>query len=204
MIIEKIEKTGRSRYRIWADGTQLISVTSAQLASLGISEGDELEGGKAEAFWNGARHLAAQTAMDLLLRRDFAEQELFIRLRRKGFSEELAAYGLSYVKSYHYTDDDRYASQLISRLSGTCSFRMLQLKLQEKGLDADTISSALSAAAWDDRVGIRREIRRKFGEKSRMMLADNDKKLKLIQSLQRKGYHYGDIREVIRETLTAD
>jgi SOS response regulatory protein OraA/RecX len=81
---------------------------------------------------------------------------------------------------------------------------MLQLKLQEKGLDADTISSALSAAAWDDRAGIRREIRRKFGENGHAALADDSKKLKLIQSLQRKGYHYGDIREVIRETLTAD
>jgi regulatory protein len=204
MIIEKIEKTGRYRYRIWADGTQLISVSSAQLASLGISEGDELEGGKAEAFWNGARHLAAQTAMDLLLRRDFAEQELFIRLRRKGFSEELAAYGLSYVKSYHYTDDMRYARQLIGRLSGTCSCRMLRIKLQEKGLASDTISSALSSSGWDDRDGIRREIRRKFGENTDILNSDKDRCTKLIQSLQRKGYHYGDIREVLRETLTAE
>ena len=204
MIIDRIEKTGRYRYRIWADGAQLISVTSAQLASLGINEGDELNGEQMDAFWKGARHLAAQTAMNLLLRRDFAEQELFARLRRKGFSEELAAYGLSYVKSYHYTDDVRYASQLISRLSGTCSFRMLQMKLQEKGLEQEAIDAALSSSSWDDRDGIRREIRKKCGENGAMMLTDQAKRMKLIQSLQRKGYHYGDIREVIRETLTAD
>ena len=204
MIIQKIEKTGRYRYRIWADGTPLLSVTSAQLASLGIIEGDELDEEKSAALMDGARHLAAQSAMDLLLRRDFAEQELFVRLRRKGFCEELAAYGLAYVRSYHYTDDMRYAEQLIHRLSGTCSCRMLMVKLQEKGLRPDTISSALSAAGWDDRDGIRREIRRKFGENRCLPDSDKDKYMKFIQSLQRKGYHYGDIREVLRETLTAD
>ncbi len=204
MIIQKIEKTGRSRYRIWADGTPLLSVTSAQLASLEIFEGDVLDEAKSAALMDGARHLAAQSAMDLLLRRDFAEQELFVRLRRKGFCEELAAYGLAYVKSYHYTDDLRYAEQLIGRLSGTCSCRMLMVKLQEKGLPSDTISSALASSGWDDRDGIRREIRRKYGENGGILGSDKDRCMKLIQSLQRKGYHYGDIREVLRETLTAD
>lgn len=204
MTIQKIEKTGRYRFRIWADDAPLLSVTSAQLSSLGISEGDVLDEKRSAALMDGARHLAAQSAMDLLLRRDFAEQELFVRLRRKGFCEELAAYGLAYVKSYHYTDDLRYAGQLISRLSGTCSCRMLMIKLQEKGLPSDTISSALASSGWDDRDGIRREIRRRFGENAAILNSDKDRCTKLIQSLQRKGYHYGDIREVLRETLTAE
>ena len=204
MTIDRIEKTGRYRYAIWADEALLLSVTSAQLALLDISEGETLEGERLDRFERDIRHMAAQAAMDLLIRRDHAEEELKKKLIRKGFCEPLAEYGLDYVRRFHYTDDDRYAAGLVRKLQGTCSSRMMKMKLLDKGLSAEAIDRAVSENGWDDQEGIRREIRRKYGENTAILQDDQALSGKLIQALLRKGYHYGDIREVLRESLTRE
>ncbi len=202
MIITKIEKTGKYRYAVWADDTQLLCVTSAQLALLDISEGDELEGDRQQCFTETVRRMAAQAAMDLLLRRDHSENELRQKLLRKGFCEMLADAGLSYVRRFHYTDDVRYAVNRIQFMSGTCSYRVMRMKLLEKGVSAETIETAFASVEWDDKDGIRRELNKKYGGRFALLQEDQELKKKFIQALLRKGYVYGDIREVLRECLT--
>ncbi len=202
MVITKIEKTGKYRYAIWADDTLLLSVTSAQMALLDIQEDDVLEGAREEAFVCETRRMAARAAMDLLMRRDHAEAELRRKLLRKGFSEELAEYGLAYVRKYHYTDDVRYAARRIQCLEGTCSYRVMKMKLQEKGISSESMEAAMASCEWDDKDGIRREIYKKYDGKMSQLQTDQALQTKCIQALQRKGYHFCDIREVLCECLT--
>ena len=76
---------------------------------------------------------AARTAMNLLVKRDYAEVELYRKLRDKGYSEFFAGKGIEYVSAYHYLDDARYARQMIGSRKATMSRKMMVSRIRQKG-----------------------------------------------------------------------
>lgn len=193
MRITEIEYMTKHKMRVFLDGEPAFVFTDRERDEWQLHEGDELIGDKEQELLAYVSRMAARTAMNLLLQRDYSEAELYKKLLEKGFMPDAAAAGIVYVQSYHYLDDARYVAQYIASRRGTASRRMIMYKLKQKGVSDDIISSAMDEAEWDDTEGIRGELRKRFGAEAELSeLADKDRE-KFIRSLVRKGYHYSDI-----------
>lgn len=200
--ITSVEYITRHKMRVSLNGEPAFIITDKDAAEWQLAEGVELDEEQAEELTGFVGRLAARTAMDLLVRRDYSEAELRRKLREKGFNEMFAEEGIAYVRSYRYLDDERYARQYIESRKRTNSRKMMTYKLREKGVADSVIQSVLEDVCWDDAEGIRCEIRKRFYSMNKLSEISEKEKQKLYQSLMRKGYDYQDIRYVLKEIVT--
>ena len=75
---------------------------------------------------------------------------------------------------------------------------MMMNKMKQKGLSDDVIREVMEASEWTDEMGITRELHRRFLSAEQIEEMADKERQKLIQSLMRKGYGYGDITHVMR------
>ena len=140
---------------------------------------------------------ATKKAMDLLLRMDQTEKGLYDKLIRAGFSERAVATAMSYVKSFGYLDDLRYAQNYIGFHKEQYSRKELRYKLAGRGVPPDVVDQALSEHfREDERQALRRQLEKKLRGREVSAL-DRAEREKLIAYLTRKGYSYSDVRAVM-------
>lgn len=204
MRVTAIEYVTRHKMRVFLDGEPAFVLTDEKLEEWNLHEGDELDDRRADELMRFVGREAARAAMDLLLRRDYSEAELYRKLTEKGFNDRIAAQGIAYVHSYHYLDDERYAEQLIESKKGTVSRRMMVYRLQQKGVDGTVIQKAMVRAGWDDTDGIYYEIRKRYHSQEELSKLSEKDRQKLLQSLVRKGYNYSDISHILRSFVDVD
>ena len=198
MTVTAIESVTRHKMRVSLDGEPAFVFTDREIREWNLTEEMEFDRAEEEALVQYVCREAARTAMNLLVKRDYAQAELYRKLRERGYSEYFARQGIAYVSSYHYLDDERYARQMIGSRKDTTSRKMMVSRMRQKGLSDEVIQEAMEEADWTDEMGLTREIRRRFSSAEQIeSLTDKDRQ-KLIQSLMRKGYGYSDIQHVIR------
>ena len=198
MTVTAIESVTRHKMRVSLDGEPAFVFTDKEIREWNLEEEMVLDDSEEQALLQYVSREAVRTAMNLLVKRDYAEAELYRKLRDKGYSEFFAGKGIEYVSSYHYLDDERYARQMIGSRKNTTSRKMMVYRMRQKGLSDEVIQEAMEEADWTDEMGLAREIRRRFSSAEQIeSLTDKDRQ-KLIQSLMRKGYGYSDIQHVIR------
>lgn len=198
MTVTAIESVTRHKMRVSLDGEPAFVFTDREIREWNLTEEMEFDRAEEEALVQYVCREAARTAMNLLVKRDYAQAELYRKLRERGYSEYYARQGIAYVSSYHYLDDERYARQMIGSRKNTTSRKMMVYRMRQKGLSDEVIQEAMEEADWTDEMGLAREIRRRFSSAEQIeSLTDKDRQ-KLIQSLMRKGYGYSDIQHVIR------
>ena len=198
MTVTAIESVTRHKMRVSLDGEPAFVFTDREIREWNLTEEMEFDRAEEEALVQYVCREAARTAMNLLVKRDYAQAELYRKLRERGYSEYFARQGIAYVSSYHYLDDERYARQMIGSRKDTMSRKMMVSRMRQKGLSDEVIQEAMEEADWTDEMGLTREIRRRFSSAEQIeSLTDKDRQ-KLIQSLMRKGYGYSDIQHVIR------
>ena len=198
MTVTAIESVTRHKMRVSLDGEPAFVFTDKEIREWNLEEEMVLDDSEEQALLQYVSREAARPAMNLLVKRDYAEVELYRKLRDKGYSEFFAGKGIEYVSAYHYLDDARYARQMIGSRKDTMSRKMMVSRMRQKGLSDEVIQEAMEEADWTDEMGTAREIRRRFSSAEQIeSLTDKDRQ-KLIQSLMRKGYGYSDIQHVIR------
>ena len=198
MTVTAIESVTRHKMRVSLDGEPAFVFTDREIREWNLEEEMVLDDSEEQALLQYVSREEARTAMNLLVKRDYAEAELYRKLRDKGYSEFFAGKGIEYVSAYHYLDDARYARQMIGSRKDTMSRKMMVSRMRQKGLSDEVIQEAMEEVDWTDEMGLTREIRRRFSSAEQIeSLTDKDRQ-KLIQSLMRKGYGYSDIQHVIR------
>ena len=198
MTVTAIESVTRHKMRVSLDGEPAFVFTDKEIREWNLEEEMVLDDSEKQALLQYVSREVARTAMNLLVKRDYAEAELYRKLRDKGYSEFFAGKGIEYVSAYHYLDDARYARQMIGSRKNKTSRKMMVYRMRQKGLSDEVIQEAMEEADWTDEMGIAREIRKRFSSAEQIeSLTDKDRQ-KLIQSLMRKGYGYSDIQHVIR------
>ncbi len=198
MRVTDIESVTRHKMRVSLDGEPAFVFTDREIREWNLAKELELDASEEAALIQYVSREAARTAMNLLVKRDYAQAELYRKLRDRGYSEFFAQQGIDYVSSYHYLDDARYARQMIGSRKGMTSRRMMVNKMKQKGLSDEIIQETMEETEWTDEMGLFREIRRRFSSAEQIeALSDKDRQ-KLIQSLMRKGYGYSDINRVMR------
>ena len=81
--------------------------------------------------------------MYLLQRQERTEKQLRDKLQQSGYPMECIEQAISYVKSYHYIDDYRYASVYIRYHQEKESRQKLVFKLIMRGINREVIERAL-------------------------------------------------------------
>lgn len=143
---------------------------------------------------------ARAKAMRLLEHMDRTEKGLYEKLRMADFSEAAAADAMSYVKSFGYINDARYAEVYLRSRIHSKSKRVLMLELQQKGIDRRIIEEVLEELTEeeepDEKAMIRGHILKKYEAGSSLSQSEFRR---LWGQLQRKGFRSGEILEVFRE-----
>lgn len=141
---------------------------------------------------------ARRKAMRLLEHMDRTERGLRDKLRQAGFSQLAVDYALSYVESYGYIDDERYARTYIAYRMNTKSRQKIIQELISKGVDKET-----AAAAWEEEAALNmpdeREILYRTIEKKYCTDTElNEKEMRRLQGyLIRRGFSYSDIKSAL-------
>jgi regulatory protein len=136
--------------------------------------------------------------MNLLKTSDRTVGQLESRLRLDGYPEETIEQALSYVSSFHYTDDMRYAQNYIRQMAGRKSVRQIEYDLQNKGVDRDTVRTALEECEELNEEAQREAVlsqARKRGYEPEH--SGKDETVKLIRSLRAKGFGMDIIRSAL-------
>lgn len=143
---------------------------------------------------------ARKKAMRLLEHMDRTEKGLWEKLIQGGFCEEAAEDAISYVKSFGYINDRRYAENYISSRIGTKSRQKILQELLQKGVDRNTAQEAWDELAAleepDERACIRREIEKKYSPDT---ILEEKELRRLYGCLARRGFQGGDIFSVLEE-----
>ena len=133
MTVTAIESVTRHKMRVSLDGEPAFVFTDKEIREWNLEEEMVLDDSEEQALLQYVSREAARTAMNLLVKRDYAEVELYRKLRDKGYSEFFAGKGIEYVSSYHYLDDARYARQMIGSRKGTTSRKMMVNRMRQNG-----------------------------------------------------------------------
>lgn len=138
---------------------------------------------------------ACLCAMHLLEKMDRTEFQLREKLRQSNYPDFIIDDAVSYVKSYHYLDDLRYARNYLEIHSAGKSRRLMEQELYAKGVSKEIVAQAVSEMEFpDEELQIRALL-----EKKHYILPFEDKKTqqRACSFLMRKGYSMSAILRVL-------
>lgn len=192
MQITAIVKQKNGSYDVYIDGEKTERLDAVVLASnKGIKVGaeitpDELEKIKRESGEN----FAFDAGIKYISRNMRTESEVRTKLLSLGYSETNAEYAIDKLKSYGYVNDLSYAKAYVSTYGKNRGRIRLSFELANKGVDRETIESALPS---DDSV-------------TALILAQNKAnkytdREKMTRYLLGRGYEYDVARAVAREVI---
>ena len=138
---------------------------------------------------------ARKRAMYLLQRQDRSESQLRDKLMQSDFTEEEIQDAITYVKDFHYLDDERFARNYVRYSGMHKSKQKLKIALMQKGISRELIQLALDEEYEGDECA---QIKHVLKQKS-FSLADAtpQEKQKMMMSLYRKGFRIEDIKSVM-------
>ncbi|MCR5178947.1 MAG: recombination regulator RecX [Lachnospiraceae bacterium] len=200
--VREIRSTRNKRSEVTVDGALRFVLYDAELRKYGISEGEELDDAVIDEIMNDLLPLRAKKrAMNLLKERDYTEAKLREKLIEGGYPEEVTVVALEYVKSYGYVDDERYAESYVRYRMESEPRRKLEIKLIEKGVDRDIVSSVIERCyeeTGDDEEDPETAQIRKLMSKKNFdpKTADYEDKQKFMAMAVRRGYSYDAITRV--------
>lgn len=136
-------------------------------------------------------------ALSLLTDTDRTEEQLRQKLRQKSYPDDVVEQAIAYVKSFGYIDDEKYAKRFVENRKFSKSKREISALLSQKGLKREVIEQAFEECyCSEDAI---EAIRRLAEKKKYSPDMKNEKEIKKIcDYLLRKGFQYGDIRQVIQ------
>lgn len=187
----------QDRYSIYIDGKFSFGLNEAQLADLGLKQGQEFTAAElAELKHQAAAGKAYERAVRYVAIRPRSRWELEVYLKRKDYESPVIADTISRLMELELIDDMAFARAWVEYRQSTArrSRRKLAAELRQKRLDADIIDTVL--AEIDDShelANIKDTIRRK-----RRVSAYRDRQ-KLIAYLSRQGYPYGLVKQALEE-----
>ncbi len=202
MLITKITPLSKNRYQIVLEDKQSFVLYKSEMQKFGFIEETDISDEvvkqiKSEVLVKRAKLRALHLLNDM----DRTESGLMQKLRQGGYPEDVISEALSYVKSFGYIDDSRYAEQYIRSRMQKKSRRELYAALVGKGLDISIIETALEVCFSDssERQAIEQLLRKKNFD---VHTADDKAKKKMYDYLMRKGFRYEDIRQAIQVSST--
>ncbi len=186
------EQREKGRLKVRFDNGEELVLYRGEARAAGIEPEASLSAEEYERLLNevvGKR--AIRRAMHLLVQTDRTEYQLREKLRQGGYPPVCIDIAVAYVKSFHYIDDQRYASAYVRNRQQKLSRQCLSRKLAELGVAPEVAELALDEEYDADE-----------GEKIRALLAkrryvpgegSQAEFRRTCQYLARRGFRQSDI-----------
>ena len=148
--------------------------------------------------------------MNLLMKTDRTEADVRNKLSEGGYPPEAVDDAIEYLRSFHYIDDSRYASEYIRCKSLSMSRKQISAKLSQKGIDKNVIADSFAdfdeGSGEDDFDPEKELIRKLIAKRYPKGVSDIDynARQKLCAYLYGKGFSVADIDKVIFELMSDD
>lgn len=198
MVVTKVEMMTKIKYKVYLDEQFAFVLYKGELSHYRISEGALLEEETVQEILQKVICKRAKLrAMHLLEDMDRSEAALREKLVQGLYPEEAVEAAISYVRSFGYLDDARYAMNFVQSRKSSKSRREILYQLCQKGVSKETAKEAVEAGFdhGDETDAIRRIMEKKRVDPG---TATPQQMQKLYGHLARKGFWYEDIRQVIQ------
>ena len=181
---KKVKKT-----KVRLQGGEDLCLYAKEINRLGLKAGEDLS----EAVYEDILTMiliprAKKRAMHLLEKQDRTRANLAKKLRESGYPSRAVEEAVSYVESYHYIDDARYAENYIRYHQDGKSRRRIFEDLYKKGIAKDVIEKALEeeySASEEEQILALLE-KKHYDAKT----ADVKEKSKIYRFLMGRGFSY--------------
>lgn len=195
-IVTEYKAADKGRIEICLNGKVNLWLYRGEAKELSLAEGSELSEEQYQHILHeviGKR--AVKRAMHLLERQERTECQLREMLLQSAYPSEAVEDAVSYVKKYHYLDDERYARTFIRFHQDKRSKARLKSDLMQRGVPKDMIERCMEEEfAADERGQIYRLLEKKnFCPDS----ADRNEYRRIYQFLMRRGFQSSDILAVM-------
>ncbi len=197
MIITEITSMQKGKVQVSFDGAQNLVLYKGELQKLGLKEGMDIS----DAVYGQLYHeivgkRAIKRAMHLLEKMDRTEEQLRRKLLEGQYPPELAEEAVSYVKYYHYIDDERYARTFVRLNQERRSAGRMRMDLLSKGVAPEVIESALEEEMeTPPEVLIQKLLDKKHFDPETAAPREFSK---IYQYLLRKGFRSNEIMHVLK------
>jgi regulatory protein len=188
------QKKRSNRVNVYLDGEFAFGLERITAAWLRV--GQELDEKKIEELQDGdARERALQRALRFLSYRARSESEIRKNLRKHEIPEPVIEETLERLRRDGIANDDQFAQAWVENRSAfrPRSRRMMALELRQKGLDEESVSSAL--AAVDDEALAYEAAQKRANRLSGLEWSEF--RTKLSGFLARRGFSYSVIAPVV-------
>lgn len=204
MYVTKIEPVTKAKYKVFLDEQFAFVLYKGELSRYKIQEEAQLSEETIKEIKKEILEKRAKLrAMHLLERMDRTEAELYTKLKRDLYPEDIIEIAMQYVKSFGYIGDKGYARRFVESRQGSKSKLEIKMSLLQKGISKEIVSEVLEAYydGQDESMAIQRLLDKK---RYSAETATEEEKRKIYGYLMRKGFAYEDIRRVVKEQLYDD
>ncbi len=193
MQILQIMELDKKRERIRLEDGCDFALYKSESRRYDLQEGGELSKDQFEEICQEIlKKRARRRTMHLLEKMDRTENQLRTKLKQGYYPEDVIEDAISYVKSYHYLDDLRYAQNYVRCRKERKSRRMIQMELLGKGVSREWVQQALDEEFQQE--SEQEQIIRWIHKKNySAQTADIKEKHRIYQFLMRKGFSSDDI-----------
>lgn len=205
MIVTEILAITKSRYKVVLEGNIQFVLYKGELNRYHIKQGEEVSD---EAYQSIFHEILPKRAklrcMNLLKSRDYTRKQLEDKLKQGGYPPDIVSEALSYVESYGYIDDERYARNFIEYNISSKSRTRIGNDLMKKGIGKELIRKAFDELE-DIGVEIDEEdmIHKLLLKKNyNTQTATSDERRKMFAFLYRKGFHSDTICRALLLDIT--
>ena len=139
-------------------------------------------------------------AIAMLARREYSRAELCDRLLATGAARDESEVLLDELTALGFLSDARYAQAQVRQRRGGHAQRAIAQALKQKGVDDDTVRSALADHPVDDAAALAALWRRRFGR----VPADEREKARQVRFLQARGFALSAILRLLRDPPAED
>lgn len=201
MRVTKLIEVSKAKSKVYIDNEFAFVLYKGELRLYHIKEEQELEEKHyQEILYKILPKRAKLRCMNLLKSREYTEKQLRDKMRQGLYPEQVIDEAIEYVKSYHYVDDDRYASQFIEYNISTKSKKRIETDLMKKGIEKQIIQNAFArlqeeGVASDEIPMIKKLLEKKHYDAAR---ATSKERLKIYGFLYRKGFSIENINKIIQ------
>ena len=191
--------TGKqNKIHISCDGEYRFTVDSEYWFSTPYCSLNEIEDEQelAEFLLSVGSRCALLGWLRILAYSDNSRKELISKLIRKGHKKEYAENAADKLEEYGYLDDERYAANLVEKLSSQkgMSPKRVRSELIFKGISSETADFALEGLDFDPVLRIIDLLNSKYSRS----LSDEKGRRKTVSALQRLGYSWSDINAAFK------
>lgn len=206
-VITKIEvqKNKKDRVNVYVDEEYSFSCSMELVYSHGLKKNKIVDVDEIKDVVSDDNYIyCKETALKIIERTLKTEKEVEIKLRQKGFEENLIDKAINFLKKYDFVNDNKYIKCYVKEKIKKDGKNKIKYNLMKKGIREDLIEKELNEVNIDKQqyYNTLMELARKKYEILSKKEADKLKvKKKISDYLLRKGYLWEEIKPVLNDLL---